>query len=195
MQKQVTLSSPNRMVWRLFEALRRHCDRLTQNPNQDEVRQDAAMAIVLAVQCVEVFLNIFFRVVVSEPDFSKSADRICADLKDPRVGIDRKLKDWPKVVFGQKLELGHGAGQRFLVLKDMRHRLMHFTSSHQKMEHDGIVIQGLADTTVYDNLKVESATQALRTAEDFLCEVFRLRGIAVDALPHALHSWTGKPST
>lgn len=193
MQNQVTLSSPNRMVWQLFEALRRHCTRIAQNPNQDEVRQDAAMAIVLAVQCVEVFLNIFFRVVVSEPEFSRSADRICADLEDSRVGLDRKLKDWPGVVFGQKLELGQGAGQRFIALKDMRHRLMHFTSSHQTFEHGGVVIQGLADTTMYDNLKAESAILALRTAEDFLCEVFRLRGMAVNTLPHALHSWTGKP--
>jgi len=193
MQSQPTLSSPNRIVWQLFEALRRHCTRLFHNPDADEVRQDSAMAIVLAVQCVEVFMNVFFRVVVSEPEFSKSADQICRDLADTRFGLDRKLKDWPKAVFGKGLELGQGPGQRFVTLKDMRHRLMHFTSSHQTFEHDNVVIHGLADTSVYDNLSAESAVQALRTAEEFLCEVFRLRGIGAEGLPHALHAWTGRP--
>jgi hypothetical protein len=49
----------------------------------------------------------------------------------------------------------------------MRHRLMHFTSPRKTMEHDGTVIQELAGTTLYDNLKAKSATQAFRTAEDF----------------------------
>jgi hypothetical protein len=143
--------------------------------------------------CVEVFLNVFFRVVVSEPEFAGAADRICHDLEDTRVGLDRKLKDWPEIVFAKKLELGAGAGQRFVALKNTRHRLMHFTSSHQTFEHAGVVIHGLADTTLYEDLSSESAVQALGTAEEFLCEVFKLRGISEANLPHALHSWTGKP--
>jgi hypothetical protein len=182
------------MVWQLFQSLRRHCTRLIRHPEgEEEARQDAALSVILAVQCVEVFLNVFFRVVVSEPEFLKAADRICGDLEDPRVGLDRKVKEWPEVVFGKKLELGRGPGQRFIQLKDTRHRLMHFTSSHQTFEHGGVFIHGLADTTLYENLSAETAMQALRTAEEFLCEVFKLRGIATEALPHALHAWTGRP--
>jgi len=160
-----------------------------------ETRQDAAVAVILAVQCVEVFFNIFFRVLVSETSYSHAEHRICADLKNPRFGLDRKLKEWPAAVFGKGLELGSGTGQRFIALKNTRHRLMHFTSSHQTNSIPGVEIHGLADISVYSELSLQSAFDALRTAEDFLCEVFMLRGIAKDNLPHAMHSWTGRPPT
>ncbi|MDZ4056291.1 MAG: hypothetical protein U1D69_04880 [Polynucleobacter sp.] len=190
------LASPNHMVWELFQALRRHCFRLHQYPGSEaETRQDAAVAVILAVQCVEVFLNIFFRVLVSEPSYSDAELRICRDLKNPRFGLDRKIKEWPLAVLGRRLELGLGIGQRFVALKDTRHRLMHFTSSHQTISIPGVEIHGLADISVYSELSVETALEALRTAEDFLCEVFMLRGITEDNLPHAMHSWTGQPPT
>lgn len=147
----------------------------------------------MAIQCVEVFLNIYFRVVVSEPEFSHAAERICGDLEDTRVGLDRKIKEWPELVFGRKLNLGGGAGQRFVLLKNTRHRLMHFSSSPETLSVSGVVIHGLTDTSVYASLSRDSALEALQIAEDFLCEVFALRGISVENLPHALHSWTGRP--
>jgi len=187
-------ASPHYMVWELFQALRRHCVRMRQHPlGEAETRQDAAVAVVLAVQCVEVFLNVFFRVLVSEPTYSHAEERICVDLKNPRFGLDQKIKEWPTAVFGKRLELGSGVGQRFVALKNTRHRLMHFTSSHQTVSIPGVEIHGLADISVYSELSVQTAFDALRTAEDFLCEVFTLRGIARDHLPHSMHSWTGRP--
>ena len=128
------LASPTYMVWELFQALRRHCVRMRQGQlGESEMRQDAAIAVILAVQCVEVFLNVFFRVLVSEATFSHAEERICADLKNTGFGLDQKLKEWPLAVFGQRLELGSGVGQRFQVLKNTRHRLMHFTSTHETL--------------------------------------------------------------
>jgi len=166
---------------------------IEQPESESEARQDAAIAVVLAVQCVEVFLNIYFRVLVSEREFSHAAERICRDLEDTRFGLDRKLKEWPKLVFGKKLSLGAGAGQQFVLLRNIRHRLMHFSSSHETLSVPGAEIHGLADTSVYASLSRDSAVKALHVAEDFLCEVFALRGISVENLPHALHSWTGRP--
>lgn len=191
-----TLSSPNRMVWELFEALRRLCGRVQEahaSENEAAVRQDAALCIILAVQCVEVFFNIYFRVLISEQAYAHAADRISADLARTQFGLDRKIKDWPQLVFGQKLSLDKDAGQRFIELKNLRHKLMHFTSSHETFSIPGVVVQGMADTTAYEALTVDSAFAALDTAEAFLCEVFVLRGISRIDLPHALHSWTGRP--
>jgi hypothetical protein len=91
------------------------------------------------------------------------------------------------------LPLDKGAGQRFIKLKNLRHKLMHFTSSHETLAIPGVAIQGLADTTAYESLSMKAALEALHTAEAFLCEVFILRGIAPKDLPQALHSWTGRP--
>lgn len=190
----MALASPNHMVWQLFEGLRRLCVRMTRQPEgESETRQDAAVAIILAVQCVEVFFNIYFRVVVSEPAFSHAAERICRDLEDTRFGLDRKLKEWPELVFGKKLNLGAGAGQRLVLLRNSRHKLMHFTSSHETLSVPGVVIHGMVDTSVYASLSREAAVEALHIAESFLCEVFALRGISAQNLPHSLHSWTGRP--
>lgn len=190
------LSSPNHMVWELFQALRRLCVRVAESHAvQDEsaLRQDAALCVILAVQCVEVFFNVYFRVLISEPAYAHAAEKISADLASTQCGLDRKIKDWPLLVFGQKLPLGEGAGQRFVTLKNIRHKLMHFTSTHETLSTPGITIQGMADTSAYHALSAKSAIEALHTAEAFLCEVFRLRGISVENLPHALNSWTGRP--
>jgi hypothetical protein len=185
------------MVWELFQALRRLCVRITQYPadNESEIRQDAAISIILAVQCVEVFLNIYFRVLVSEAAFAHAAEQVTSDLQNPRFGLDSKLKDWPELVFGKRLNLSEGVGQRFIALKSLRIRLMHFTSTHQTIEIPGVAIHGLADVSAYQSLSAQSALDALYTSEDFLCEVFALRGITPENLPHALHSWTGKVPT
>lgn len=195
MLKDRTLSSPNRLVWELFQALRRLCFRVTEaHATQDAaaLRQDAALCIILAVQCVEVFFNIYFRVLISEPAFAHAAGRISSDLQKTQFGLDRKIKEWPKLVFGRKLSLEKGVGQRFVALKNLRHTLTHFTSSHETFAIPGVAIHGLADTSAYESISAESAIKALHTAEAFLCEVFTLRGICSENLPHALHSWTGE---
>lgn len=194
MKKGETLASPNTMVWELFEALRRLCIRVSGYPEESdsEIRQDTVIAIILAVQCVEVFLNIYFRVVVSEADFSQHKKQITSDLDNPRIGLDHKIRNWPERVFGKKLNFGHGAGQRFIELKNLRNRLMHFTSAHRTIEVPGVVIHGLADISAFQSLSAQSALDALFTAEDFLCEIFALRGIASENFSHELHMWTGK---
>jgi len=184
------------MVWELFEALRRLCIRVTEAhaaQNQSALRQDAAICVILAVQCVEVFFNVYFRVLISEPAYAHAAKTISADLARKQFGLDRKIKEWPSNVFGKKLALDKGAGQRFIALKNLRHSLMHFTSSHESLSIPGVAIHGLADTSTYESLSANSTIEALHTAEAFLCEVFTLRGITPENLPHALHSWTGRP--
>ena len=196
MSKEGTYSSPSRMVDELFTALRRLCIRtMESHESQDHmaVRQDAALCVILAVQCVEVFFNVYFRVAVSEAPYSHVAERICGDLQKTQYGLDRKIKEWPELVFGKKLNLGEGAGQNFVTLKSLRQRLMHFRSSHETISFPGITIQGMADMGFYEALSAQSAVDALETAEKFLCEVFLLRGIPEQNLPDALHAWTGRP--
>ncbi|UYG01264.1 hypothetical protein [Halomonas sp. GD1P12] len=192
------LSSPSYMVWELFQALRRLCVRVAESSDVEDdstARQDAALCVILAVQCVEVFFNVYFRILITEPAYAHAVEKISADLTSTRCGLDRKIKEWPLIVFGQKLNLGEGAGQQFITLKNIRHELMHFTSTHETFSIPGIAIHGMADTSVYHSLSTKTAIEALNTAEEFLCEVFILRGISTENLSHALHSWTGKPPT
>lgn len=184
------------MVWELFAALRRLCSRVQEAHSVQDtsaLHQDAALCIILAVQCVEVFFNIYFRVLVSEPSYNHAADRIFIDLEKKQFGLDQKIKEWPKLVFGKSLSLDKGVGQKFVTLKNLRHTLMHFTSSHETFATPGIAIHGMADISAYKSLSAESAIEALNIAEAFLCEVFKLRGISSENLPHVLHSWTGRP--
>lgn len=191
------LSSPQYLVWELFQALRRLCERVGESHvAQDESisRQDAAICIILAVQCVEVFFNVYFRVLINEPDYAHANEKISNDLaKKKPISLHQKIEEWPRHVFGKGLDLGRGAGQKFVALKDRRNRLMHFTSSHEIFTMPGFAIYGMANTTDYHSLTARSAIDALQTVEAFLCEIFMLRGISPENLPGALHSWTGKP--
>ena len=77
-------------------------------------------------------------------------------------------------------------------LRERRNLLMHFTSSHQSVNLPGIEIQGLADTSVYDNLTVGDARKALGIAEGMVQELLRLRGVQDQQMGDALHHWIGK---
>lgn len=96
MPKDRTISSPNRMVWELFQALRRLCTRVTEaHASQDEsaLRQDAAICVILAVQCVEVFFNVYFQVLISEPTYAHAAKKISADLANRKFGLEGKINN------------------------------------------------------------------------------------------------------
>lgn len=192
------LSSPHRIVCELFHALRRLCSHVEDaHATKDEaaLRQYAALSVILAVQCVEVFFNVYFRNLISEPAYAHAAKEVSEDLARTQCGLDKKIKNWPKLLFGRGLPLDKGSGQQFIELKNLRHKLMHFTSSHETTAIPGISIHGLADTTAYESLSVGAAFEALHTAEAFLGDVFTLRGIPPNDVQQALHSWTGRLPT
>ncbi len=190
------VSSPNMMVWQYFQALRRLCYAIEQHEGHDKetIQQDAALCVILAVTGVEIFLNVYFRVLIDEEPYKNdkhAAACILDDLKN-QVSLEKKIKKWPNTVFGKKLNLGEGVGQLFTNLKTLRNKLVHFSSSHEPIELPGFKIQGMADTSIYASLNAQSATNALEVAEQFICEIFDLRGISEQERPHALHAWTGK---
>lgn len=196
MTEESTLSSPNHMVWELFQSLRRLCLRVAESHVANDgpaIRQDSALCIILSVQCVEAFFNVFFRVLIDEPAYAHAANRIGTELSKTNFGLDKKIKDWPLLAFGQKIPLDRGAAQKFITLKNFRHQLMHFKSTHETFAIPGVALHSLTDTSAYHALSANAALEALHTAEEFICEVFRLRGIPPEDFPHALHAWTGRP--
>jgi len=189
-----TLSSPNRMVWQYFNALRRLCYRVVTNENKAEIPQDATLCVILAVTGVEIFLNTYFRIMINEEPYEHAKEHILNDLAR-QASLDKKIKEWPDKVLGKSIQLDSGVGLEFTNLKKLRNKLIHFSSDYEIFKFSGVTINGLADTTVYDSLDANSALKALETAEKFICEIFRLRGIEEANICHALHSWTGKVPT
>ncbi len=185
------LSSPNRMIWQYFDALRRLVNELDADQDETVLRQNVALSILLSVTVVEAFLNIFFRVVVSEKGFVQHKQRVLDDLSQ-RKSLDYKLRHWPITILGKALNSRAPVPKAFRDLKNQRNSLMHFTSTHESMKLSGIAIHGLADTAVFDNLQVADAIKALDLAEGMLCELFRLKGTPEPQLKHLLHLWTGK---
>ena len=186
-----TLSTPNRMVRQYFEAVCRLCHRIVLNKNKTEIPQDTALCIISAVTGVEIFLNSYFLIMINEESYKHAKKHILNDLAK-HVSLDKKIKEWPGKVLGKKINLDTGIGFEFVNLKNLRNKLVHFSSSYETFKFSGATIIGLADTTVYDSLDANSALKALETAEQFICEIFRLRGIEERDIFHALHSWTGK---
>ena len=76
------LSSPNMMVWQYFQALRRLCYAIEQHQDHDKetIQQDVALGVILAITGVEIFMNVYFRVLVDEAPYrhaAASGARIC----------------------------------------------------------------------------------------------------------------------
>lgn len=181
------------MIWSYFSALRRMCYQIEEHSSDRHIKEDAALCVITAVTVVEVFLNVYFQILISEQAYTHAKEKIENDLR-AQVSLDKKLKEWPEAVFGKKINFGSGAGQKFMELKNLRNGLVHFSSSWETIEIPGVTINGLADTSAFNSLGEHSAIQALTTAEGFLAEVFRLRGIKEEDMSEALHAWTGLPA-
>lgn len=185
------LSSPNQMMWEYYDCLRRQALRTTTCADR-ELNQEVALTIILAITVIEIFLNGYFRVVVSEALYQRHEKQFLKDI-DSRISLDRKYREWPKRILGTGLDETNEHIKAFTNLKSLRNKLVHFVSSHESIELPGnITIHGLADTTAYRMLKVEDALKSLATVKGFAHEIFRLRGLPPEQFPHAFHAWFGE---
>lgn len=193
LSRMTKLSSPNRIVWEYFEALRRLVAESRDSQSESTRRQSAALAVVMSVTVVEVFFNLWFRVRAEERHTADEVAQLVLELSHPRPwSLDRKLKHWPKRYLGKELDLTQGPGGAFMKVKALRNSIVHFSSTHTTIEFDNNVIRGLADTTDYDELTFESARSAQLAAEDLIEEVFVLAGVEPQNVRHMLHGWAGR---
>jgi len=130
------LSSPNRMVWNYFDSLRQLTSGLNKIEDELELKHHLVICITLAIMACETFVNVYFRVLVSEPWFSSSEQDILKDISK-RKSLDYKIKNWPKKVLGNSLDMQKSEILSFLELKDHRNKLMHFTSTHEGTTKNG----------------------------------------------------------
>lgn len=189
--RKTSLSTPNGIVWRYFQALHRRVRALQSVDDDNEMKEDVALCLMQAIAVVETFLNVFFRVVVEEPGFTQHKPRLLKDFKD-RKSLEHKLRAWPAAILGKAVNFEDPAAKAFLALKERRNGLMHFTSSHESVFVPDVAIHGLADTTILDRLTRADAVGAVEAVEGMIYVLLRARGISEQNLPHALHSWTGK---
>ena len=179
------------MIWCYFKALRRQVHDIMNLQIELVQKEDVATCVFLAITVIEAFVNIFFRIVVSEQQFNGHEQRVLKDLSC-RKGLDNKIRKWPEDILGRSIDWTCGIGKEFMDLKDLRNSLMHFTSSHSKLEINGIHIHGLSDTSIFDALSAEKAVTALAVAEGVIAEILRIRGYPEEEVKHGLHLWTGK---
>lgn len=169
------------------------------------VSQDVAVCISLSVQCVEVFLNVYFRRLVESERFRHARETLLEDQANWKFGLEKKIDQWPALLFSRhdsgcadheapKIVKGSGVGQRFEDLRRTRNELMHFKNQDVSwsVPDEGVAFHGLSDTTFYHSLVEADAHRALEVAESFVCEVFKMQGIAEHQLPIAMYRWTGK---
>lgn len=184
-------ASPNKMVWEYLDLLHRIGGNLHSISDENERRQNIALCIILAVTVVGTFLNIFFRVKVSEKEFAKHKEYLLKSLKN-RWSLEKKLKEWPKTILNANFNLQSGIGKRFSKLKDKRNGLMHFTTSHETLNLDGAEIHGVSDISSYHDLRDSDAYEAIATTEDFIQNILELSGLKGSALSGRMLHWTGK---
>lgn len=186
----MNLSSQNRLIRQYFECLRRHAQNLNSIEKDDEIRQDIALCIFMSITTVEAFLNVFFRILVEEKQFLQYKEIIMKEIRGKELHY--KIEKWPEMFFGKAIVFASGIGKDFIELKKLRNKLVHFNPKYERVSFSHIEINGLADTTIFDDLETKHAIHAVNVAEGILEEIFRLRGIKEDKIPHAMHLWTGK---
>ena len=159
--------------------------------DESDIRKFAVLCIFLAVTVVETFLNVYFRVLVSNDAFKQHQVRIIEDL-DTRKSLEYKISNWPKLLFNREFDQTKGVGKGFKELKDLRNKLMHFTSSHESLKINNFELKGLSDISFYHNLSVDDAHTADLIAIKTITELIRLSGVSEEQLSATLVHWTGE---
>jgi hypothetical protein len=186
------------MVHVYFDSLRRTVERACAATDRTHQKDEIVVSLFLAVTALEVFVNIYFRLIVTRSNFQQHEQLVIDDLdvsqpSGPK-GIDYKLRHWPPKILGKTIAWQTGVAKEFDEMRQRRNALMHFASSHDTLQLQGsVTIHGLADTSVYESLVVTDAVKALDLAVGMVRELIRLRGVAQDQIPKDLFFWTGTP--
>lgn len=186
-----TCSTPAGVVVEYFESLRWLVKATNGTSDSILARRLAAMCTIMAVNAVEVFLNLWFRVLVTERSNAELQEMFSKELEN-KVTLEQKLSQWPKKYLFSEMDLSTGVGRAFASLKFRRNKIIHFSSSHETIRAPQIIIHCLADTTDYDALCAASADEALNVAEALVTEIFRLAGFNAIEQNNALAVWIGK---
>lgn len=186
-------SSPNKIIWEYFDGLQRLARHANETDSEGTARQYAAMATMLSVTTIDAFVNVYFRVIVSDRQYSEHEELVLKHIRQ-RKPTEEKLKQWTRRIFGNQIDLNSEAYCAFRRLTEQRNALVHFKSSHETHSITlNLIVEGLADTTVFDELTAQDALTAVHTARAMLSTIFACCGISEDHIPHMMHGWTGYP--
>ncbi len=189
-----TLSSPNNIICTYCDYLEASISNLKESigktKDPDDSYVDIAVSIILAVTVIEMFLNIYFRGIAELDPDKKRGKEFLKNIKAP-TPLDTKVKKWPKLAFGKSLNFKKGIGKDFLKLKDLRNKLVHFSSDLHTVSIQLIPFSNFTDTTVFHNLKLSDSENSLKVVRGFIKEIFILEGISKEKLPEMMQYWTG----
>ncbi len=147
------------------------------------------MCLMLAVTCVEAFINAYFRIRASTGGSDSSLLKIVGE----RRSLDYKIRQWPRQFFGTPLDLRKEPCKAFMRLKRDRNDLVHFSSVGKSIEFEGVIIRGMADTSLYHGLDASTAGRCISVAENFIGEILRLESNDPNVIAQGIHLWTGMP--
>jgi hypothetical protein len=187
-------SSPTAVTWDYFKIVEMAVSRAKSATDRHIERQEAALAVVMAVNALEVFLNLYFRVLVEEEGYAHHKDYLNQCLDD-RKGLEFKIRNWPKKILGVSIDRSNVSIMKFREIKSLRNKIVHFTSSHERIElgDSKVFVNGVANTSDYDALDYEKARHALDSSRSFVAYIALIRGIDEAMLPKFLHGWCGTP--
>ena len=185
-----TFGSPNKMIWEYFDSLREMV-RNVQDADERNIQRRVLPCVFMGIAIIETFLNTYFRILAEKASCSSCCEQTLKEIDD-NMTLDRKIKTWPKRFFDKEIDLSQGIGQRFMNLKNLRNKLMHFKSSYETVDLPGVQMQGMVDISSYEVLDRNVAFESLAIAGEMIEEIFNLEGINPDQIKHCLHLWAGR---
>ncbi len=187
----MVIGSPHSIIWSYFSLLKNlswHSDEVN---SAKEKRENNLLVILMTITVVETFYNLFFSLLVSSDKYQIHKERILSDIRDTKYSFEKKLKEWPDVLFHKNVEFGKGIGQKFLTIKDKRNKLLHFLPEYKNLETSNLKLESEVDISIYEELDKFDAKSCPSLILDFVSELFIVANHPPERVGHLIHIWFG----
>ncbi|HRS51447.1 MAG TPA: hypothetical protein P5067_03345 [Candidatus Marinimicrobia bacterium] len=147
----------------------------------------------MTVTCVEVFLNMFFRILLEESRFEHLKEQTIKEMESTRFGLESKIRKWPERFFHKNF-INSKAGKEFIKYKKIRNGLIHYQATCKEIVPFPTPFNkyGVTDTSIFHNLEYDYVQNSKNVVKGVIEEMFKLSGHLNSHPYFTIDNWTGE---
>lgn len=193
------LASPHSVVWGYFHSAVLLARSAVESESESDTKAYAASTVFLSVAAIEAYLSVLAKLWIDQTTgpLDPNHKKVSRDL-ERRRSLGYKIRNWPQMLFGRKIDPTLPAAKRFLECIELRNGLTHFESATYSQTMANLTLNGLVSNATFSSLNGDVCVESLLAAKNFLRYLVELQLPSEKSdnplrIESIVHGWTGLP--